>query len=1048
MSYFFGKTIAFPLSHFFMQKFVISLYVVCLCMYIVLDRMDYLSQYIFAGSKGCNRESCESTTCVVQASDKHCISTVSTGSDDVPMQVVNKCPMCCAQFQSRLKMQFHLALKHQHASQIAQMGQESRPSFMLPCPFCGKIFPNSKTLNFHKRLCLPNQLKLKQNHAMLKHRVNKHPMKSKESLNKKSTFSYICICGQHFLWKSLYLHHKKICKTRRKSEKRNNHYHHKKEKLNAKADSEFTALSENNSINANLCGILSSDETYLENTVVSMDRECPSITAKSTDKSHANNEANSISEKNDLVHFEYVDKITFGPNSKKDCLKDEEKGHQGDSESDGPTREDCNINQEEDIKSAVVLKKEPQEDDSQISSMELSQKPLEVPSSELMEMVCALEDSKKSQIVTNVNSIVPRLPDKNIDHETFYMEDEVAVVDLSNMKVSMNCPSVPGENLTASTSNKVGEGSHLYPSRKEETGHTSSDQKGKDDLQVLNLSNKPDSREDRQEMQNHYKQRSGVKEVTEMFSQCPNCLGTFRSSHDLLLHIQNSSCKFVFELGNTKTAQQRICRICNVTLKNFYTFIQHLYERHGIQGIYHLKENSQVKPCKICGQKFLSEAYLREHVQGKHSSVRRYACTCGKTFKWRSSFSGHRRNCSGTISCINKPYPTTMCRYTRKRQGLTPSSHFLTSPVVQNQEREERMQPNQMASDNQTGKIPGVHTILNNLKDKFPKQNTAGGFTGLKTKDSSPMPPRAHAEVTSQKPVTKSSTYSLKTDLNSPATQKIIESLKQRANVKWPTNKSCPKPDLKTAIPHPPHPVTTPSDPPCIVSSAPAANYQKGPHSITSSQTENSSFQPSTGTPYGMVFPVGDSMANLTQYLQYQNSFGINALNMQQLYHQMSASLSKMFSPENTKGNVNEKGLTRTEKSAHENLSRPYTSRPLGKSRDVTDQNNIGSSSQKKLSLPTELPYRTPLNCPTCKTSFTDKVSMEMHIQKCKNRPMSMYTCSICGMKLRGKASLREHTLGKHSATRYACSCGMKFKWRSSLGSHQKHCDDFMKKFY
>lgn len=999
----------------------------------------------FADLEGCKQEAGESRTSKPIEFDKlEDLPTSPTGSSDVLTKVF-KCPKCTSQFYSTLKMHFHLALKHQTSSQKTPTGEEIGHSVGASCPFCRKMFFKTKTLKFHKHICLPKLLKLKprwrewNNHHC--HSLHINPMRNLHPYEIKKCFlGHGCICGQNFHWKSLYFQHKKVCKAQKESvslkmiRKLKSHHNHQKEHEKKTIDTESTALLKDDSMEAKLCVNLIKEGTLLSEETQGLN-DVHNLSSENTDNRVAKGDHTSSLEKNDIVPLNF--KI------KKESLENEGNNQENEQQKDCQS----NMSTIKNIENLAAAITKSEEDHTKIKSMAISENYAEESSTKVKEESCSMQDVMELQKISEGKNMVPQEKDRNSEHETFYMEDEVAVVDLSKMNVAMNCSSLQGETLAPIMSSNVRQENQLHPIKTEESESKKEEQK------VLNLSNKPDYREESLEMQRHYEQRYG--ENFEMFSQCPNCLGSYKSSQDLLQHIQNSQCRFVFDLANAKGTQHRICRICNITLKNFYSFIQHLYERHGIQGIYNLKQSSQVKPCKICGQKFLSEAYLREHVQGKHSSVRRYACTCGKTFKWRSSFSGHRRNCSGTISCINKPYPTTMCRYTRKRHGLNHSGSLVSNsgnmvppPIVAKQEREQPLQPKQFSNDNGTGKIPGVHTILNDLKVRYPKPSAADTVSHLKTKEPSPLPPRAHADLTVQKMNSKSLSNSLKTDLNSPATQKIIESLKQRANVKWPTNKNSPssslKPEPKTINQHTPQPVTTANDPskPMPVSSV-AANFSKSHHSLNSTQTENNAFMHNSGNPYGMVFPVGDSMANLSQYIQYQN-FGFNALNMQQLYHQMSASLSKIFSSENMKGDTNEKGLNRNvEKPSRENFPGQYVNKAPNKPRDI----EFFGSSQKKPSPSSAAHTGGPLFCPACKMSFSDKMSLEMHVLKCKNRSMAVYTCSICGMKLRGKASLREHTLGKHSATRYSCSCGMKFKWRSSLGSHQKHCDQYLKHF-
>lgn len=956
-----------------------------------------------------------------------------------------KCPNCYIQFQSKLKMQFHLALKHQSCLKKTQeKGEDKVLSCRASCPFCGKTFLHSKSFDFHKQICSQKFLFGKsRRRAAHWVRLNKKPHS-----NKLYQPPYSCTCGQNFQWKSLFFHHKRKCKVGKQTKpcrlpgKDKNSCHLQKEE--SKCTEPFTG----DFMDVKLSDNLFTQNSSLSNKIeVLSNSEClnlPSRGHEGDETSRSEEDPNLSSFKNDSLPLYTLDKSLPYISCKEEqpeCeeLDKEEISPRDLQESRGLTTSSLSANAD-----TLVLVKEEQPADVDLPSVLTEKK-----GSSVEEEACSMKEQKSNKKSPDVLDEVPADQGVKETSENFFMEDEVAVVDLSNMNVSMSISRVQEEKRVNASCEFKKESQLHHNKQGGNFDNSSPSQVNREDQNVLNLSKKSNSREDKLEMQRHY-HTSVQKQVNQTFSQCPNCLGSFKSPQELYVHIQNSQCRYIFDVPNTKTIQHRICRICNMTLGSYPAYVQHLQERHGIQGVYHLKPNSQMRPCKICGQKFLSEAYLREHVQGKHSNIRRYACTCGKTFKWRSSFSGHRRSCSGTISCINKPFPTTMCRYTRKRQGSFSIADSLPLPSVSRQDRERPLQPKQIENDNGTGKIPGVHTILNDLKDKFLKPNSVDTFTDSQPKDSSTLQPRVHTEVAPLKLSSRAQTNSLKTDLNSPATQKIIESLKQRTNVKWPTNKNTSKSDFQLSqhssqpaeIQHTPH---EPSKSTSVSSAATNADFEFQKETKNTLQTESNIFMQNSGNPYGMVFPIGDSMVNLTQYLQYQNSFGFGALNMQQLYHQMSSSLSKIFSSQSVKANPNEDEFNRnTHKSSCENFPVQYVSKTQNKSIDMAKHNFTGNHGEEKSAHSSASFAGSPYPCPNCKMLFSDKASMEMHVLKCKSRAMSIYTCTICGMKLRGKASLREHTLGKHSATRYSCSCGMKFKWRSSLGSHQKHCNKYI----
>ncbi|XP_062569198.1 uncharacterized protein LOC134231276 [Saccostrea cucullata] len=994
-----------------------------------------------------------STSKVLKAEEEETLPPAPSQSIDTDTEKLN-CSHCHAQFQSKLKVHIHCALKHKGCLKKSQETRhDTKFSTGTACPLCGKMFSNFKKLKTHKKLCIPRILQRKPKLKALYQRLNKKPYQHRflrPGSIQMPLFPYTCTCGQFFKWRSIYFHHKRKCKlgTKMKASRllEKVKYSCFPQLEVSGALTKVTLDNTEKTSGENLCN----EDTLLPKS--DMLRGNESKDQNDVREHNSLRDPNAGSIKMDCVPLNTIDKSHPYPNCKQELFDDQELENEGTcfdgSQRNTPTKTDRSRSFSECDGRLVSVKSEPTDSYFQVEGMNLSKQCLQESGSSLKEEVPSMVDNREPRQLSERSDA--QMVEEVSDCETFYMRDEVAIVDLSNMNVTVSSSEAQKEKF-ANASSKFDRGDQVQRNRQNDIFDcASSNQAKKRHQYVLNLSSKPDPGEERLEMQRHYGNTSGGKQINQTCLQCPNCLAIYKTSQELIFHIQNSQCRIVFDSANTKAIHHRLCRICNMSLSSYPAFVLHLQERHGLQGIYNCKQNSQMKPCKICGQKFLSEAYLREHVQGKHSSVRRYACTCGKSFKWRSSFSGHRRNCNGTISCINKPYPTAMCRYTRKRQGLL-NANCVPPPSMPRIDKESPMQPPKIENGVGMGKIPGVHTFLNDLKEKFSKPMTANSVTNIKAKGAPTLSPKAHSEVVPLKPGGKAPTNSLKTDLNSPATQKIIESLKQRANFKWPSNKSISKSTSKSDPQSTQHPSRDlhKSVPMSTVSTKTESGSQKqGLLTKNAAQTESSIFLQNSGSPYGMVFPAGDSAANLTQYLQYQNSFGFNALNMQQLYHQMSASLSKILSSQNMKPNPNEDSLNRNANKTSENFPVQFVNKSQNKPMDTANQNYTGSHAEKKSDQSSPSFVRNSFTCPTCKMTFLEKVAMEMHSLKCKNRSMSIYTCSICGMKLRGKASLREHTLGKHSATRYSCSCGMKFKWRSSLGSHQKHCGEYMKKFY
>jgi hypothetical protein len=77
--------------------------------------------------------------------------------------------------------------------------------------------------------------------------------------------------------------------------------------------------------------------------------------------------------------------------------------------------------------------------------------------------------------------------------------------------------------------------------------------------------------------------------------------------------------------------------------------------------------------------------------------------------------------------------------------------------------------------------------------------------------------------------------------------------------------------------------------------------------------------------------------------------------------------------------------------------------------------------------------------------------AVDIAIDKARHLALKIpeHVCHLCGDVFAAKAYLKEHISGKHGTVdRYECPCGMRFKWRSSLGIHQKRCPKSNKRTY
>ena len=94
------------------------------------------------------------------------------------------------------------------------------------------------------------------------------------------------------------------------------------------------------------------------------------------------------------------------------------------------------------------------------------------------------------------------------------------------------------------------------------------------------------------------------------------------ATHDDALKCKCDSCGRTFCYKNNLMTHQKTCKFVATPLSS----------------------QSPEYICQICNQNFNTTKNLKDHQKGQHEE-RRFKCNdCGKSFKWRSSMSYHRRN--------------------------------------------------------------------------------------------------------------------------------------------------------------------------------------------------------------------------------------------------------------------------------------------------------------------------------------------------------------------------------------------------------------------
>lgn len=92
---------------------------------------------------------------------------------------------------------------------------------------------------------------------------------------------------------------------------------------------------------------------------------------------------------------------------------------------------------------------------------------------------------------------------------------------------------------------------------------------------------------------------------------------------------------------------------CNVCSKEFtYLATLSMHRKSCVGGG---EVNSLA--CEMCGETFLNESDVKEHMMTEHCDVSRFRCICGVEFRWRAGLDNHKAKCGEVIAQKKKLSP-------------------------------------------------------------------------------------------------------------------------------------------------------------------------------------------------------------------------------------------------------------------------------------------------------------------------------------------------------------------------------------------------------
>lgn len=507
------------------------------------------------------------------------------------------------------------------------------------------------------------------------------------------------------------------------------------------------------------------------------------------------------------------------------------------------------------------------------------------------------------------------------------------------------------------------------------------------------------------------------------------------------------------------------CEICGATINDHEKYIEHIslhastriqmYQEQqnnlimdatpsvsttGSSNVVVKKEvntDQEMFPCKICGDKFMKRTYLKEHMFGMHGNFNRYSCACGEQFKWRSSMNLHKERCASVQSVLGSPYiGAEFIVHSQSSQNSSVVKSPLQGPTKPSA-TDKRKSPISRMPPISSSSLPPM--ILPGIPPHY-MDVMSPTLYGM-------MPPHISPP--------KQLTQAMETRVQ--AGEMFLHSVPA---VTVPTESQRSDQENLTQFPS----ISLGKSPPrssnnvqrhqsaengqctrTVVSTSMVRNDGPTDYSFTLHNTreyQNSHPRPSSSNSAG-----GSSTGKGARESERR------PLNDKRIKQEV-ISFDDDPDPriEVTENIINQLMLATAEPSGSSDNSRgePH---PVQMQTDHQISNEFGtyicSICQKHFR--TQVSYTDHMNkhrgikpyiCKTCGMSFHYQSTLSSHRKACGiPGSSSMYKCHICGDTFTVRSYLREHVLGKHGdSRRYSCRCGATFKWRSSLGSHQRKC--------
>ncbi|XP_060064728.1 uncharacterized protein LOC132545075 [Ylistrum balloti] len=504
------------------------------------------------------------------------------------------------------------------------------------------------------------------------------------------------------------------------------------------------------------------------------------------------------------------------------------------------------------------------------------------------------------------------------------------------------------------------------------------------------------------------------------------------------------------------------CEICGATIDDHEKYISHI-SLHAVTRIQMFQEqqnsltnkdsNTNVQDsgnlqmpnwnttevgkvdftCKICGDVFMKRSYLKEHILGMHGNINRYSCVCGERFKWRSSLNLHKEKCPSSPSrnisngkkhvLLNQPnnasapfqgpskLPATS-KIGSKRKSPIARSSLPLPPISSSLSPRARMLPvipphfMDVRTSTVLGMMPSHRSPTTSYAPVMETRVQAGEMY---------LHSVAASNTESQLSDQQSSTHLPSTSFERSSTQSNNK-IQQKNENGHPSHSVVPTGMFRSNGPDFPYPVSVSKD-------------QVIRHQWSSGSTQDTDQQQQeTEVPVESETRIKQEVISFDE--EPETRIEMNDSVMNQLM------LATADPPGNSEVPQTEPHLVSNTRPEHQiKLKQEFSSYNCGLCKKQFRSPNAYNDHMNK--------HRgiKPYPCTNCGMSFHYQSILSSHKKTCGMTGNNMYKCHICGDTFTVRGYLREHVLGKHGdARRYSCQCGAAFKWRSSLGSHQKKC--------